>query len=46
MTSSARVLGAGKTLEEVVAANPTAEVDERYGDPARLVNRAYRSLRP
>jgi glyoxylase-like metal-dependent hydrolase (beta-lactamase superfamily II) len=42
----AAMIGAGKTLEEVVAASPTAEFDERYGDPTRLVNRAYRSLRP
>ena len=34
----------GKSLEEALAAKPTAEFDERYGDPARLVNRAYASL--
>jgi glyoxylase-like metal-dependent hydrolase (beta-lactamase superfamily II) len=34
----------GKTLEEVVAAKPTAEFDETYGDPGTLVNRGYVSL--
>lgn len=34
----------GKTLAEVMAAKPTAEFDERYGDPAMLVDRAYASL--
>ncbi len=34
----------GKSLVEVVAARPTAEFDERYGDPGLLVNRAYASL--
>jgi glyoxylase-like metal-dependent hydrolase (beta-lactamase superfamily II) len=34
----------GKTLEEVVAAKPTAEFDETYGDPGILVNRGYVSL--
>ena len=34
----------GKSLEEVVAAKPTAEFDEQYGDPTMLVDRAYASL--
>ena len=34
----------GADLEAVVAAKPTAEFDERYGDPAGLINRAYASL--
>lgn len=34
----------GKTLEEVMAAKPTAEYDEKMGDPTLLVNRAYISL--
>jgi hypothetical protein len=38
------MLGEGKSLVEVVAARPTAEFDERYGDPTMLVNRAYASL--
>ena len=40
----AELIAAGKTLEEVVAAKPTAEFDERYGDPGLLVNRAFASL--
>ena len=31
-------------LEAVIAARPTAEFDERYGDPGLLVDRAYASL--
>jgi cyclase len=38
------LIDAGSTLEEVIAAQPTREFDERYGDPARLINRAYMSL--
>jgi len=38
------MLEEGKSLVEVVAARPTAEFDERYGDPTMLVNRAYASL--
>ncbi|MGE0621141.1 MAG: MBL fold metallo-hydrolase [Pseudomonadales bacterium] len=38
------MIGEGKSLVEVIAARPTAEFDERYGDPALLVNRAYVSL--
>lgn len=34
----------GKTLEEVIAAEPTAEFDEKYGNPAGIINRAYTSL--
>ena len=34
----------GKSLEEVIAAEPTAEFDEKYGDPGLLLNRAYHSL--
>jgi len=34
----------GKSLEEVIAATPTAEFDEQYGDPGRLIDRAYMSL--
>ncbi len=34
----------GKTLEEVVAAKPTADFDEKFGDPTNFVNRAYTSL--
>lgn len=38
------LIDAGKGLEEVVAAKPTAEFDEHYGDPAMLVDRAFASL--
>jgi cyclase len=34
----------GMSLDEVLAAAPTAEFDERFGDPARLIDRAYYSL--
>lgn len=38
------MIDAGMSLDEVMAANPTEGFDERYGDPARLINRAYISL--
>jgi len=31
-------------LDEILAAKPTGEFDERYGDPAMLIDRAYHSL--
>jgi glyoxylase-like metal-dependent hydrolase (beta-lactamase superfamily II) len=34
----------GKGLEAIMAAKPTAEFDEKYGDPTMLVDRAYASL--
>lgn len=34
----------GASLDDVIAAKPTAEWDEAKGDPARLLNRAYLSL--
>ena len=34
----------GKSVEEVIAATPTAEFDEKYGNPGRLIDRAYMSL--
>ena len=34
----------GLSLEEVIAEEPTAEFNDRYGDPARFINRAYTSL--
>jgi glyoxylase-like metal-dependent hydrolase (beta-lactamase superfamily II) len=34
----------GATLEQVIAAKPTAEWDGRYGDPTRMVNRGYAAL--
>jgi hypothetical protein len=34
----------GATLEEAMAAKPTAEWDARYGNPMRIINRGYASL--
>jgi glyoxylase-like metal-dependent hydrolase (beta-lactamase superfamily II) len=34
----------GATLDDVIAAKPTAEWDEAKGDPIRLLDRAYASL--
>jgi cyclase len=34
----------GMELDEILAARPTGEFDERYGDPAMLIDRAYHSL--
>jgi glyoxylase-like metal-dependent hydrolase (beta-lactamase superfamily II) len=34
----------GATLDEVIAAKPTAEWDAVEGDPTRLLNRAYRGM--
>jgi glyoxylase-like metal-dependent hydrolase (beta-lactamase superfamily II) len=38
------LIGSGATLEQVAAARPSAEWDERKGDPAGFLNRAYSSL--
>lgn len=38
------LIGEGKSLQDVIAAKPTAEFDEKYGDPARLIDRAYMSI--
>jgi cyclase len=35
----------GKSLEEVVAANPTKDYDASQGDSTNFVNRAYKSLK-
>ena len=46
-TVSSRIsemIDAGMSLDAVIAAAPTAEYDERYGDPSRLIDRAYMSL--
>ena len=40
----AKLIADGADLEAVVADKPTAEFDERYGEPGRLVNRAFASL--
>jgi cyclase len=39
------LIAGGATLEEVVSARPTAEWDEVMGDPQRLLDRAYASLK-
>ncbi|MGI9328651.1 MAG: MBL fold metallo-hydrolase, partial [Pseudomonadales bacterium] len=36
---------AGASVEDVIASQPTAEFDATYGDPTRLVDRAYASLK-
>jgi glyoxylase-like metal-dependent hydrolase (beta-lactamase superfamily II) len=38
------LIDAGKTLDEVYAAKPTAEFDEAMGDNEGFINRAYMSL--
>ena len=40
----AAMVAEGRSLAEVLEANPTAKWDETYGDPARIVDRAYESL--
>jgi glyoxylase-like metal-dependent hydrolase (beta-lactamase superfamily II) len=40
----AALIAQGASLEQVIAAKPTAEWDERYGDPTRIVNRGYAAL--
>jgi cyclase len=40
----ADLIRSGATLEQAVAAKPTAEWDARYGDPTRIVNRGYAAL--
>jgi cyclase len=40
----ANLIDSGATLEEVIAAKPTAQWDEEWGDPTRLLDRAYTSL--
>ena len=34
----------GKSLEDVYAAKPTADFDEKMGDNTGFINRAYMSL--
>jgi len=40
----AALIAEGASLEQVIAAGPTAEWDETYGDSTRMVNRAFMSL--
>ncbi len=39
-----KMVGEGKTLEEVMAAKPTADFDSIHGDPAGFINRSFLSL--
>jgi cyclase len=38
------LIAEGASLDEIIAAKPTAEWDEVKGDPARLLNRAYAGM--
>jgi cyclase len=40
----AALIESGATLEQVIAAKPTAAWDEIYGNPAAFIDRAYLSL--
>jgi len=40
----AKMIKRGKTLEQVIAANPTKKYDESFGDSANFVDRAYKSV--
>lgn len=40
----AALVADGATLEQILAAKPTAEWDAEFGDPLRLLDRAYASL--
>ena len=40
----AKLVARGASLDEVIAAKPTAEWDEVQGDPIRLLDRAFASL--
>ena len=41
----AELVKMGATLEQTMAAKPTAEWDARYGNPTRIVNGGYASLK-
>jgi cyclase len=43
-TKLTELIRSGATLEQAIAAKPTADWDARYGDPTRMVNRGYASL--
>jgi cyclase len=38
------LIESGATLEQALAAKPTAEWDARYGEPTRMINRGYAAL--
>lgn len=39
-----KLVGEGKTLEEVMAAKPTADLDAKYGSPDRFLTAVYEEL--
>jgi glyoxylase-like metal-dependent hydrolase (beta-lactamase superfamily II) len=39
------LIESGASLEQVIAARPTSDWDETQGDPTRLIDRAYASMR-
>jgi glyoxylase-like metal-dependent hydrolase (beta-lactamase superfamily II) len=41
----AALIKQGKSLDEVLAAKPTAQYDAKFGDPAQFVNRSYTSIK-
>ena len=41
----ARMIAEGADLEEIIAAEPTSDLDERRGDSAMFLDRAYHSLK-
>tara|TARA_Y100000588_G_scaffold389837_1_gene493656 strand:- start:1467 stop:2360 length:894 start_codon:yes stop_codon:yes gene_type:complete len=43
-TRISNMIDQGMSLEQVIAAAPTAEFDDQYGDPGTFINRAYVSL--
>jgi hypothetical protein len=43
-TKLSELIRSGATLEQAIAAKPTAEWDARYGDPTRMINRGYAAL--
>ena len=40
-----KMVDRGRSLEEVIAAKPTAKWDAQFGDSANFVNRAYTSIK-
>jgi cyclase len=40
----AALVDSGASLEQVIAAQPTADWDEEFGDPTRMIDRSYLSL--
>ena len=42
--NSIDLMNAGKSLDEILAAKPLADLNERYGDSAQFIDRVYTSL--